>query len=108
VAPGAEAFELSVILSRAPGLARLTVAGRDRPVSASQRQGWEAVTIAGPPAEGLALEVGLADDGQLDVVLIARYAALPEEAAPLLAARPPEAVPVHRGDHSLVVERLRM
>jgi hypothetical protein len=97
-----------VAFARAPGLARLAVEGRELelPDADDEPGGWQSVSLHGPPREGLALDLTLETDAELEIVLAERRAALPREAASLLGGRPPEVVPAHWGDHVLLVERL--
>jgi len=66
---------------------------------------WELVAV---PGAGLELELELATGGPAELTLVARRSGLPEEGAPLQAARGRRWVPANRGDETLSVSRVRL
>ncbi|MEZ4383925.1 MAG: tetratricopeptide repeat protein, partial [Nannocystaceae bacterium] len=86
-------------------LISLRVAGRDLDPSAlaKTRDGGRLLTIWGPPADGLAIDIAAADTTAMNAAWIVADArlGLPEGDRALAEARPPEVVPFQWGDLSV-------
>jgi hypothetical protein len=69
--------------------------------------GWSGYACVTLPAEGIDVEIRAAP-GPLSFVLADRSRTLPQNAAPLLSARPPTAVPSQSGDGTVVRRTIRL
>lgn len=71
-------------------------------------RGYRVITCWTVPAEGVPVELVLDGPEPVELTLVDRSFDLPDEGAPLLAARPPTATPAGNGDSTVVLTRLRL
>lgn len=106
---GAQALILSFPASQAPGALRMN--GKPvalSPEQARRRRGshvsYSCLTV---PREGLEVELELGS-APAELILADRSTGLPAAWQAVGAARPPEAVPIHEGDTTIVLRRLKL
>lgn len=78
------------------------------PVARWLRGGHRLVASITTPPQGVTIEVAIRGDDPVEATLAALSRPLPPAAAPLLAARPPTAVPWRDGDAVIVTARVRL
>jgi hypothetical protein len=106
---GAPALTLAFPVAQAPRVVRMEGRVVEGALERARRRGsshvaYSCVTV---PPGGLEVELELGE-APVDVVLADRSAGLPAAAQAVAAARPPEAVPVHEGDTTVVLRRLKL
>lgn len=106
---GAPALLLSFPVAQAPRTVRLNGRAVEGALERARRRGSSHVTYAclTVPTGGLEVELELGG-APVDLVLADRSVGLPAALGALAAARPPEAVPVHEGDTTVVLRRLKL
>ena len=106
---GAPALMLSLPADLAPRTLRMEGRVVEGALERARRRGSGFVTYAclTVPEEGLEVELELGA-GPVELVLADRSIGLPPAGQAAAAARPPEAVPVHEGDTTVVLRRMRL
>ncbi len=106
---GAPALLLSFPVAQAPRAVRLNGRAVAGALERARRRGSRHVTYAclTVPAGGLEVELELGA-APVDLVLADRSVGLPAAAQAVAAARPPDAVPIHEGDTTVVLRKLKL
>ena len=78
------------------------------PVTPRPWGAWRVVAFAAPPAGGVDIDLRLRDDAPIDALISDHSSGLPDDAAPVLSARPANAVPSQGGDQTIVSASLRL
>ena len=85
----------------------VTISGELAPMSPAGPR-YRSVSVQGLPAEGVTVELTLADTEPLEILLADRSDGLPEQGRVVEEARPSWAVPRHHGDVTIVQRRVTL